>query len=495
MGLLAMAEQKAALISVYDKTGLESLARTLIQLKFKILSTGNTARFLKGKGIEVEEISHYTRFPEILEGRVKTLHPKIHAGILARKNRQEDLKTLAELKASAIDLVVVNLYPFETTPTLENIDIGGPTLLRAAAKNYEHVTVVCDPADYDRVAEALAKGETPLDLRKELAAKVFELMARYDQKVAATFCPATFCQLRYGENPHQKAIFHPGPAGELLWQKPLQGKALSYNNILDADAAWWLIREMKKYGCCVIKHTNPCGAALSGLSLKEAFEKALACDSQSAFGSIVAFNQEVDGATAEACAKLFLEIILAPGFSKPAQTILAKKKNLRLLVMNPTDGPAQLVRSAGGGLLLQDVDRAMEPPSQWEIKTKRKPTEKEMEALEFAWCVVKHVKSNAIVFACEDQTLGIGAGQMSRIDAVKAATMKFNACRMTHDARLVVVSSDAFFPFPDNIEAIAKAGATAIIQPGGSIKDAEVIAAADQHNLAMVFAGARHFRH
>ena len=483
------------LISVYDKTGLEEFARRLKKLKFKILSTGNTAKFLKDKGIEVEEVSHYTGFPEILDGRVKTLHPKIHAGILARRSNASDKKSLADLKIDCIDLVVVNLYPFETTPTIDNIDIGGPTLLRAAAKNFEAVTAVCDPLDYDRVVAALEKGEVPIAMRKDLAGKVFQLTARYEAAIANYFVPqaeSTAHLLRYGENPHQKAVFHVGETKDLLWDEPLQGKDLSYNNILDADAAWWLMQEFKNepFACAIIKHANPCGVALSKKSLLEAFEKAFASDSQSVFGGIVAFNKEVDGKTAEALSKIFLEIILAPAFSKEARAVLEKKKNLRLLVAKKTEGPPQLLKSAGGGLLLQDVDRAMENILKCEVKTKRKPTEKELQAMQFAWKIVKHVKSNAIVFSHEDHIAAIGGGQTSRVDSVKLAIMKAK-----ESLKGTVVASDGFFPFADNIEEIAKTGATAIIQPGGSIKDADVIAAADKHNLAMLFTGIRHFRH
>ena len=407
----------------------------------------------------------------------------------------DDIKILKQLGIEPIDLVVVNLYPFETTPSIDNIDIGGPTMLRAAAKNFEAVTAVCDPLDYDRVVAALEKGEVPIAMRKDLAGKVFQLTARYEAAIANYFVPqaeSTAHLLRYGENPHQKAVFHVGETKDLLWDEPLQGKELSYNNILDADAAWWLMQEFKNepFACAIIKHTNPCGVALSKKSLLEAFEKAFACDSLSAFGGIVAFNREVDGKTAEALSKIFLEIILAPAFSKEGRTILEKKKNLRLLAARAGEGPPQLLKSAGGGLLLQDVDRAMEDVLKCQVKTKRKPTAKELEALQFAWKIVKHVKSNAIAFAHDDSLAAVGAGQTSRIDSVKVAMLK-----AAKDLKGTVVASDAFFPFPDNIEAIAKAGATAIIQPGGSLKDAEIIAAADKQNLAMVFTGIRHFRH
>lgn len=474
-----------ALISVYDKAGLDLFAKRLIQIGFQILSTGNTAKFLKDHGISVQEVSDYTGFPEIFGGRVKTLHPKIHAGILAPSS-PESLQLLKDLKIEAIDLVVVNLYPFERQPTLENIDIGGPTLLRAAAKNHERVTVVTDVGDYDRVAKAFERGEVPQELRKELAAKVFARTAAYETAIAHYFGGG---KLRYGENPHQRAWFQPGLS---LWKEPLQGKELSYNNILDADAAWWLIREFREepFACAIIKHTNPCGMALSSQSLKEAFEKSLACDATSAFGGIVAFNREVDGKTVEAMHSLFFEIVLAPGFSKEALELLASKKNLRVLETKETEGPVQMIRSAGGGQLVQDIDRQMEVSPTFQTKTKRKPTEKEGRALPFAWKVCKHVKSNAIVFAHEDRIVAVGAGQVSRVDAVKVAVIKAKS-----SLKGTVVASDGFFPFADNIEEIAKTGATAIVQPGGSIRDPEVIQAADNYRLAMVFTGVRHFRH
>src|SRR3989338_310312 len=510
--------EKLALISVYDKTGLEEFAKRLDKLHFKILSTGQTAAFLKKSGLSVYEVSDYTGFSEILEGRVKTLHPKIHAGILARRSNQADAKTLADLKIDWIDLVVVNLYPFETAPTIDNIDIGGPTMLRAAAKNFERVTVVCEPTDYDRVAKSLETNGGSAELRREMARKVFMLTARYEKAIAHFFQGATtnnhlpnktttptkdsdwslVQHLRYGENPHQKASLYLVEGGELIWEPPLQGKELSYNNILDADAAWWLMQEFKKepFACAILKHANPCGVALSKESLVDAFKKAYACDETSAFGGIVIFNREVDKQCAESFSQIFLEVILAQQFSKEALEILSAKKNLRLLVTRAVKGPARLIRSAGGGQLIQETDTMMEGPSKWATKTKRGPTHEEIQALEFAWKVAKHVRSNAVVFSNAEKTLGIGAGQPSRVGSVKVAIMKFNEPRTPNlEPRTIVCASDAFFPFPDNIEELAKAGATAVIQPGGSIKDLEVIAAADKHNLAMVFTGVRHFRH
>ncbi|MDP2599805.1 MAG: bifunctional phosphoribosylaminoimidazolecarboxamide formyltransferase/IMP cyclohydrolase [Deltaproteobacteria bacterium] len=512
-----MTSEKIALISVYDKTGLEDFTRGLVALKYRILSTGKTAQFLKQCGLDVEDVSHYTGFPEILSGRVKTLHPKIHAGVLARRHEAEDQKAMRDLKIPFIDLVAVNLYPFESQPGIEMIDVGGPTMLRAAAKNFEDVLVVCDPADYKEVLSVIARASEaiPIDFRKNLAAKVFERTSQYDAAIAEYFnsgasvfgLRSSVHQLRYGENPHQKAYFELGSGDVPLWEPPIQGKELSYNNILDADAAWGLIHEWTRdYGpgtkdqkqelaCVIVKHANPCGVALSDQSLKEAFEKAYDCDPISAFGGIVGFNKPVDGETAQSVAKLFLEVILAPGFSKEALQILSAKKNLRLLISRDVLPPKNICRSAGGGRLIQDADLLEESVSGWRVATKRKPTPEEMKAMEFAWKIVKYVKSNAIVFASHDRVLGIGAGQTSRVDAVKIAAMRMSDAERTTRNAARVVASDAFFPFPDNIEEIAKTKATAIIQPGGSVKDAEVIAAADRHDMAMVFTGARHFRH
>lgn len=501
-----MPEIKRALISVYDKTGLENFARGLIRIGFQILSTGKTASFLKDRGIPVRDVSICTGFPEILGGRVKTLHPKIHAGILARRGDAEDEKAMRDLQIDWIDLVAVNFYPFESAPGIENIDVGGPAMLRAAAKNFERVTVVADAADYDRVLKALENGGPSPELRRELAGKVFARTAQYDNAIAEYFIPS-FDRLRmtgrgdpstgpgeplrYGENPHQKAVWQVAP-GTALWEVPIQGKELSYNNIVDADAAWWLIREFEKepFAVAIIKHTNPCGVALSGKSLRDVFEKALACDPVSAFGGIAALNKPVDADTAVALAGIFLEVVLAPGFSQEALEILSHKKNLRLLKARFGAAPQKTIRSAGGGELVQDTDIAGEDPARWRVQTKRIPTGEEMRALVFAWKVAKHVKSNAIVFSFEDRIAAVGAGQTSRVDSVKMAVMKA-------EGRLggTVVASDAFFPFPDNIEEIAKTGATAVVQPGGSVRDAEVIAAVDRHHLAMLFTGLRHFRH
>ena len=502
---------RRALISVYDKTGLVPFAKGLTRLGFEILSTGGTAAALRKEKIAVTDVSDVTGFPEILEGRVKTLHPKIHGGILARRNNPEDQKAMRDLKIPFIDLVAVNLYPFESQPGVEMIDVGGPTMLRAAAKNYEHVVVVCDPADYDEVLAGLANCDPfPLEFRKRLAAKVFARTAEYEKAIAAWFSPGT--HLRYGENPHQSAEFLALNGQPLDWT-PLsqatawQGKELSYNNILDADAALQLIREeflSSSDSCAIIKHNNPCGVAFSKKSLAEAFIKAKACDPLSAFGGIAALNRKVDSETAEKMSELFLEVILAPGFSEEAKTILSKKKNLRLLVFREVSGSSRRMsyRSAGGGLLAQTSDIGADDSAKWLVKTKRRPTKAEQEAMQFAWTVCKHVRSNAIVFATGDRILGIGAGQTSRVDAVKVAIMKMHSPSLEGRGQgegvvqgPIVVASDAFFPFPDGVLEAAKAGATAVIQPGGSVKDEEVIAAADQHNLAMIFTGTRHFRH
>lgn len=476
-----------ALISVYDKTGVAALGKRLSACGFGILSTGGTADVLREAGCRVVDVAEYTGFPEVFDGRVKTLHPKIHAGILARGG-SEDAAVLKALGAEVIDLVVVHLYPFEAKSGVEMIDIGGPTMLRAAAKNHERVTVVCDPADYDRVAVAFEKGKVSAELRRELAGKVFARTAAYEASIADWF-GGRESELRYGENPHQKARFKVS-AAERLWGGPLQGKPLSYNNIVDADAAWWLMREFReeKFACAVIKHTNPCGMAVSGISLRDAFRKGLDCDSASAFGGIVAFNREVDGETAGAMREIFLELVLAPRFSSEALAIFGEKKNVRLLEIDLEKLPAESVRSAGGGLLVQDFDLLDENPDAWNTVTKKKPSAEELRSLSFAWRVCKHVKSNAIVLSDAEKILGVGAGQTSRIDSVKIACEKAAG-------KAKACASDAFFPFSDNMEALADAGVTAIIQPGGSVRDEEVIAAADRHDIAMVFTGVRHFRH
>jgi phosphoribosylaminoimidazolecarboxamide formyltransferase / IMP cyclohydrolase len=517
-----------ALISVFDKTGIVAFAKRLAALKIEILSTGGTAKLLRENGVAVRDVSDFTGWPEMLGGRVKTLHPKVHGGLLFRRKRADDQKQANEHGIAPIDLVVVNLYPFEATAAksgltaeelIENIDIGGPTMLRSAAKNFESVTAVCDPADFEPVAKEIeAGGDTSLATRLELARKVFATTSRYDgmitmelERLAANghvtlqtkpllperVHPALRRQheLRYGENPHQAAALYvpSGRAPEgLAAAKQLQGKELSYNNFVDLEAARSLVGEFKNPTAVIIKHNNPCGTAEQA-SLREAYLKALACDPVSAFGGVLAFNREVDAATAEEVAKLFVECIAAPGFAARAKDIFAAKKNLRLLEL-PAGGleperELQLKRILGG-MLVQQPDLGELNDSELRTVTKRVATAEEMHTMRFAWKVAKHVKSNAIVFAKDGATVGVGAGQMSRVDSVKIAVMKAQS-----PLAGTVVASDAFFPFPDGVEEAAKAGATAVIQPGGSVRDPDVIAAADRLGLAMVFTGMRHFLH
>jgi phosphoribosylaminoimidazolecarboxamide formyltransferase/IMP cyclohydrolase len=518
-----------ALISVFDKSGVLEFAKRLAALRIEILSTGGTAKLLREGGVVVRDVSDFTGWPEMLGGRVKTLHPKVHGGLLFRRNFAEDKKEAAEHGIAPIDLVVVNLYPFEATAAktnltaeelIENIDIGGPTMLRSAAKNFESVTVVVDPADYDRVAGELEhSGETSLATRLELARKVFATTSRYDGMIAMELERLSAVsgrvelddrpllpervhialrrhqELRYGENPHQAAALYV-PAGRaaegLAAAKQLQGKELSYNNFVDLEAARSLVAEFRQPAAVIIKHNNPCGTAEQG-TLLDAYRKAYACDPVSAFGGVLAFNRVVDASTAEEIAKLFVECIVAPGFEEKAKSIFAAKKNLRLLEL-PADGfqperEVQLKRILGG-VLVQQPDLGQIQDSDLRTVTKRVPTAEEMHTMRFAWKVAKHVKSNAIVFARDSATLGVGAGQMSRVDSVKIAVMKAQS-----PLQGSVVASDAFFPFPDGVEEAAKAGATAVIQPGGSMRDSDVIAAADRLGLAMVFTGVRHFLH
>jgi phosphoribosylaminoimidazolecarboxamide formyltransferase / IMP cyclohydrolase len=518
-----------ALLSVFDKTGIVDFARRLAALKIEILSTGGTAKLLREQNIPVKDVSDFTSWPEMLGGRVKTLHPKVHGGLLYRRNHADDEKQAREHGIAPIDLVAVNLYPFEATAAkgylppeelIENIDIGGPTMLRSAAKNFESVTVISDPEDYERVAAALeAKQETPLSLRIELARKVFAATSRYDGLITTELerlseqsghleiAPRAPLpervnlslrrkqELRYGENPHQAAALYI-PAGRpiegLAAAKQLQGKELSYNNYVDLEAARSLVAEFERPAAVIIKHNNPCGAAQQP-TLVEAYLKAFACDPVSAFGGVLAFNHIVDAVTAEEVSKLFAECIVAPGFADRAQEIFAAKKNLRLLQLTQGglnhDKELQLKRILGG-VLVQQPDLGTLKGVELKVVTKREPTETEMADLRFAWKVCKHVKSNSIVFAKEGATMGVGAGQMSRVDSVKIAVMK--AQKSLHGT---AVASDAFFPFPDGVEEAAKAGATSVIQPGGSVKDPEVIAAADRLGMAMVFTSMRHFLH
>lgn len=518
-----------ALLSVFDKRGIVEFARKLAALKIEILSTGGTAKLLREEGVPVRDVSEFTGWPEMLGGRVKTLHPKVHGGLLYRRHHGEDQQQAKEHGIAPIDLVVVNLYPFEETAAkaylpaeelVENIDIGGPTMLRSAAKNFESVAVVSDPADYDRVAAELeANGDTSMALRLELARKVFAATSRYDGLITMNLERLSLNgnklevqpkpvlleryhlalqrkqELRYGENPHQAgALYIPAgrPPEGLAAAKQLQGKELSYNNYVDLEAARSTVAEFERPAAVIIKHNNPCGAA-EQKTLLDAYSKAFACDPVSAFGGVLAFNHIVDALTAEAVAKLFVECIVAPGFADRAQEIFAAKKNLRLLVLPQggleQDQKLQLKRILGG-VLVQQPDLGSLKGVELRVVTKRAPTEAEMKDLQFAWKVCKHVKSNAIVFAKDGATLGVGAGQMSRVDSAKIAIAK---AQMSLQG--TVVASDAFFPFPDGVEESAKAGATAVIQPGGSVKDADVIATADRLGLAMVFTGMRHFLH
>lgn len=501
-----------ALISVSDKTGLVAFAQVLAEKGIDILSTGGTAKALREAGIVVKDVSEYTGFPEMLDGRVKTLHPKIHGGLLYIRGNAEHEKTIQEQGIGPIDLVVVNLYPFEQTVAkgaadadiIENIDIGGPAMLRSGSKNFASVTVVVDPSDYESVANDIKNGGTTLERRRELAGKVFAHTAKYDAVIAQYFggkvtgdlslnAPLVQ-QLRYGENPHQKGALY-GSFNEYYAQ--LQGKELSYNNILDLTAAAELSMEFKGEAptIAILKHNNPCGVGQAA-TLKEAWQKAFATDTQAPFGGIIAANVAVDAETAKTIGEIFSEVIVAPDFSPEALEVFKEKKNLRLikLLKDPTQGSSQRVRSVGPDMYVaQDADLHTLKGGDVKVVTKRTPTDEEMKALLFGWRVAKHVKSNAIIYTSGDRTLGVGAGQMSRIDSTKLAVWKAKEAGL--DLKGSAVASDAFFPFPDGLIAAAEAGATAIIQPGGALKDADVIAAADEHNLAMVFTGIRHFRH
>ena len=512
-----------ALISVSNKDGLADLARGLDDLGVRCLSTGGTARALRESGVEVTPVSDYTGFPEILDGRVKTLHPRIHAGILARHDLPHHREVLTRHAIQPLGLVVVNLYPFVQTVSregvtledaIEQIDIGGPCMVRAAAKNCAHVTVVVDPSDYTSVLAELAEngGQTREATRLALARKAFRHTAQYDTAISQYLeqqsgseaeIPATVTLsldrqdlLRYGENPHQRAaIYRPaaGPPQGLAGAVQLQGKQLSFNNYLDLDAAWGLVSEFEETTCIIIKHNNPCGAAL-GADPREAYVKALECDPVSAFGSILAFNRPVDAATAEATRTLFVEAIIAPAYAQGALEIFARKKNLRVMRLEPqsseSSSPSFDLKMISGACLLQDADLVRATADDLKVVTRRPPEPGELQDLLFAWAVAKHVKSNAIVFAEGGQTVGIGAGQMSRVDSVRLAAQK--AQRSTAGASM---ASDAFFPFRDGLDEAAESGITAVIQPGGSVRDAEVIEAADEHGMAMVFTGMRHFRH
>ncbi|MFH0799389.1 MAG: bifunctional phosphoribosylaminoimidazolecarboxamide formyltransferase/IMP cyclohydrolase [Pseudomonadota bacterium] len=529
-----------ALISVSDKTGVAELAKALSARGVDILSTGGTAAELKKAGIPVVEVADYTGSPEILGGRVKTLHPKIHGGILGRRS---DSKHRAELGANdigSIDMVVVNLYPFEATAArpdcpfedaVENIDIGGPSMLRSAAKNHEDVAAVTDPADYRSIMEEMEAngGALTAETKFRLAKKAFAATARYDCAIinyltrfddskkpldwptSAGFTFEQAQQLRYGENPHQRAAFYRDAAAtlepSLASARQIQGKELSYNNIMDADAAIAAVRDLsdKPFAAVIVKHANPCGAAVSDKSLAGAYAKAFACDPTSAFGGIIALDRTVDRKAASAIVETFYEVIAAPGFDAGALAVLSQKKNLRLLEVPGLDRPFKVhgfsFRKVVGGLLLQERDSSCEDIRKSKVVTRRAPSETEWDGLEFAWRICKHVKSNAIVYAAADRTLGIGAGQTSRVDSSKIAAMKMQSMLgpRSHESkaerRAIAVASDAFFPFRDGIDEAARAGATAIVQPGGSVRDEEVIEVADKHGMAMIFTGVRHFRH
>ncbi len=509
---------KRALISVSDKQGIESLARELHQMGVELISTGGTAHKLAAAGIPVKEVSDITGFPECLDGRVKTLHPVVHGGLLARRQDERHMKTLEDLSIKTIDLVVINLYPFKETmlrdgalyeDVIEQIDIGGPAMLRSAAKNHESVTVVTDPADYKQVLQEIkVKGDTTLATRKKLAAKVFQLTSYYDTLIAgylghAPEMPAfpdqltlTFDKvqdLRYGENPHQQAAFYQetdGLKGTLASAKQLQGKALSFNNINDASGALALLKEFDEPTAVAVKHTNPCGVGAAD-DIDTAYEKAFDADRQSIFGGIVALNREVTEETAEKMASIFLEVVLAPSFSREALEIFSKKPNIRLLEIaniNKKGTPTKDLKKVSGGVLLQDADDVLTQPLV--LKTKAGLSKEMRRDLLFAWKVVKHVKSNGVVVAKDAKTLAIGPGQSSRIWALQNALTN-----SIHDTKGSVLASDAFFPFSDCVDEAVKAGIKAIIQPGGSQKDQDSIDACDGHGIAMVFTGIRHFKH
>jgi phosphoribosylaminoimidazolecarboxamide formyltransferase / IMP cyclohydrolase len=520
-----------ALLSVSDKTGLAEFAHGLRWHGVEIVSTGGTAKLLRDAGIEVIEVAEITGLPEMMDGRVKTLHPKIHGGLLAVRENEAHLKALADHAIPTIDLLAANLYPFEQTvaggaefdTAIETIDIGGPAMIRAAAKNHDGVTVVVDPADYAAVLAEMAAngGATTLELRKTLAARAFARTAAYDAAIASWFAgqlgentPKTMTiagrlaeALRYGENPHQWAAFYRTSDKRfgVATARQVQGKELSYNNLNDTDAAYELAAELDPKGCAavaIIKHANPCGVAL-GKTLAEAYRKALACDPVSAFGGIVAMNRPLDAEAAREIVKIFTEVIIAPDASDEAKAIIAEKKNLRLLLAGGLPEPSAhgvAFRSLAGGFLVQSRDDAVVADGALKVVTNRQPTKQELADLLFAFTVAKHVKSNAIVYAKGGATIGIGAGQMSRVDAARMAAWKAaDAARAQgsseNPTQGAVAASDAFFPFADGLKLIAEAGATAVIQPGGSLRDDEVIAAADAAGLAMVFTGLRHFRH
>ena len=519
---------QSALISVSDKTGLVEFAKELAAMNVSILSTGGTAELLKKNDIAVTEVADYTGFPEMMDGRVKTLHPKVHGGILARRDIPSHMDAIGKHGINTIDMVVVNLYPFQQTvakedctleDAIENIDIGGPAMLRSAAKNYRDVAVVCDPADYDGIIAEMKKndGNLTTDTRFELSKKTFSHTAQYDGAIANYMSSLKADKkhqnrkaypeilnlqfekvqdMRYGENPHQSAAFYREKdiePGTLASYRQLQGKELSYNNISDADAAWECVKNFDEPACVIIKHANPCGVAV-GRDLLDAYQKALQTDPEAAFGGIIAFNGELDAHTSEEVSKLFVEVLIAPSFTEEAKSIFNRKKNLRLLEINlGKNVNAFDMKRVGAGLLVQSPDIVDVISTDLKVVTRQQPTPQQMSDMLFASKVVKFVKSNAIVFCGNGMALGIGAGQMSRVDAARTATMKAENAGLSLKGS--VVASDAFIPFRDGLDIVANAGATAVIQPGGSVRDPEVIAAADEHGIAMVFTSIRHFRH
>lgn len=519
---------RQALISVSDKTGVLEFARALTLLNVRLLSTGGTARLLADHGLDVTEVADYTGFPEMLDGRVKTLHPKVHGGILARRDFPEHMQALDTHHIPTIDMVVVNLYPFQQTiakpqcsleEAIENIDIGGPAMLRSSAKNHKDVVVICDPADYDNVLHEMrtGSGDVSHETRFALAKKVFAHTAQYDgaitnyltslgpdrQHSMRSAYPETLSlqftkvqDMRYGENPHQSAAFYRDlspVSGALANYRQLQGKELSYNNIADADAAWECVKSFDGSACVIIKHANPCGVAL-GVDAADAYAKALQTDPTSAFGGIIALNVDVDGRAAEAIAKQFVEVLIAPAFTAEARTIFEAKQGVRLLEI-PLGGGSNAfdIKRVGGGVLLQAPDAKHVMANEFTIVSKKQPTPQQLQDMMFAWRVAKFVKSNAIVFCGNGMTLGVGAGQMSRVDSARIASIKAQNANLSLTGS--AVASDAFFPFRDGLDVVVNAGATAVVQPGGSMRDQEVIDAADEQGVVMAFTGVRHFRH
>ncbi len=514
--IMIMPAIQRALLSVTDKTGIAEFARGLHELSVELVSTGGTYRAIQAAGVPVREVAELTGFPEMLDGRVKTIHPRVAGGILAMRSKPEHMEAIERHGIPRIDMVVVNLYEFEKVAAradapleelIENIDIGGPTMIRAAAKNWQDVAVVVTVEDYAGLLEEMrAKGGALSEATHwRLMKRAFATTAAYDRAISLKLeqvgvapepLPATLdiraprtLALRYGENPHQSAALYAAASDGIAGARQLQGKELSYNNLVDLDAAWQLIQEFRGPAAAIIKHTNPCGCAEQA-TLVESYLKALEADPISAFGGVLAFNRELDGETAAEVAKLFVEAIAAPGYSAEARSALAGKKNLRLLEVKQPAAPGLVVKSISGGYLAQTADTGKLDRAAAQVKTQRAPTEEEWAALEFGWKVVKHVKSNAIVYARAGQSVSAGAGQMSRVDSVKVGAMK-----AVLPLEGTVLASDAFFPFPDGVEEAAKHGITAVIQPGGSVRDADVIAAADRLGLAMVFTGMRHFRH